>query len=199
MIIAFVLPNSVDYKSTPAWACYTKAQSQYPDHIVCQSADLFRNRNNCVNRGESCKVHQDKIPFDKILFIDQDIEFEPEHIQRICSSPYPIVGGAYIRKDFPDTYHAGFWNDIPGRIGKYIHAPSHGTFVVDAVGTGFLAIESRVFKDLPFPWFRNPLISWEEEGIFCQDQVSEDYGFCMQVRRYGYDVWLDADCKVRHV
>lgn len=58
----------------------------------------------------------------------------------------------------------------------------------DAIGMGFCLIERKVFEKMPYPWFK-----WGEDG-----KPSEDFHFCIEAKRYGFEARVLTDLKLSH-
>jgi len=54
---------------------------------------------------------------------------------------------------------------------------------VDAVGTICIMIHKSVFQKINPPWFYN---------------LAEDFYFCENAKKAGFDIWLDSHCRVMH-
>jgi hypothetical protein len=66
---------------------------------------------------------------------------------------------------------------------------------VDATGTGCLMIDMKVFNDLPYPWFRfSPNPDPRSGGV-----VGEDFGFCSDLRKKGYQIFVDTSIPAGHL
>lgn len=116
-----------------------------------------------------------------ILFIDSDLSFPPDSINRLLAHDKDIVGATYIRRREPYNV-LGFPPDdeeiLPGQKGltEMVRMPF-----------GFMLIRTKVFADVPRPWFVTSF-SVEDDGW-----TSEDYKFCDQAIAHGYKIWCDLD------
>jgi hypothetical protein len=147
---------------------------------------------------------------DKLLFLDSDLLFEPEHIARIASHDRDIVGGMYaIKKDGPDLrWCANGLKEGPPEAGP------DGLMPVAYVGTGFCCVKREVFLKMIetglAPEYRADG-SGRLEHDFWQVGVyeykdgrprrylSEDWMFCQLALDLGYKVWLDCAVMLGHV
>lgn len=66
-------------------------------------------------------------------------------------------------------------------------------------GAGCLLIKKEVFENLPFPWFRYPIIHKYYKGKKHTQMVMEDVGFSMLVKEHGYKIFMDCDVKADHL
>jgi hypothetical protein len=137
-----------------------------------------------------------------LLFIDDDLEFDPQHITRLRSHALPIVGGLYFKKNL---LHAPVLNR-PGQ------AFDNGLMEVGEVGTGFLMIRRDVFGAMK-EWFdieyagaddQDKGSRWDffpvgRKGDKPTDQyLSEDYFFCQRATDLGYKVYVDQQTMIQH-
>lgn len=143
--------------------------------------------------------------FEEIFWIDSDILFNPNDIERVRSWNKDIVAGAYPMKGWPIMTVQPF----PGKSVEF--REYGGLEEVMCVATGFLYIKSNVFHvikeklNLPecntsfsapqIPFFQ-PAI-WKIEGE--QYYLGEDFSFCMRARNSGFTIWLDTGIKLGHI
>jgi hypothetical protein len=141
-----------------------------------------------------------KTDFERLLFIDADIEFTVNDIQKLWDLDVDVAVAAYSMKrpDKPlSAWENGKLVEIEGRTEP---------FEVDYAGTGFMMIKRKVFEDMHqvfkglnhqeghvedcHAWF-NPRVN---DGIY----LSEDYAFCKDYRSIGGKVILDPTIKLGH-
>ncbi len=142
----------------------------------------------------------DDSPF--MIFIDSDIVFTPEDIEktyRSMQAGYEVVGGMYAVAD-----------------GTFVPAQAYKQLVFDGsvqemryVSTGFLGISRNVLRDIKnklempllhkgdwcecYPFFESG--SFPETKIY----ISEDWDFCNKVRTAGHKVYLHTGVQVGHI
>lgn len=125
-----------------------------------------------------------------LMFIDSDMEFPPDSIQRLIDYDLDIVGGLYPRRQYP---YRPTINRVNSK--KLIIPSSYPTdrlFEVDAIGTGFLLIKMEVFEKLGKP----PYFKIQDfHGV----PIRDDVYFCISARRKGYKVWADPTFRCGHV
>lgn len=124
-----------------------------------------------------------------VLFIDSDIAFEPEAINKLMAQNKDIVGGLYFRKQRPHKPTIGMKN------GKRIETPevwsNSAPFEVFSIGTGFLLVKTEVFESISPKWFGF--------GQFHGQEMGEDVFFCRKAQAKKYKVWCDPTVKIAHV
>ena len=139
-----------------------------------------------------------RFTYNKIFWIDSDIEWDPSDFIKLYDSDLPVVSGLY------QLDSAGFVaaaipnkNGSPTRINKVELLLHDEPIEVGGVGFGFLAVKTGVFEDLPRPWFIIAKIQWDPTRDL-KVNMGEDYSWCELAKANGYKIWLDPTVKVRH-
>jgi hypothetical protein len=151
----------------------------------------------CRNSLFKIAVEQD---FDDLIFIDSDVEWQPDWIFKLLSAPEPIVGAALVKKAKNEGYTVKLvnkelkWND------------SKTLIEVDGVGTGFLKISKFALNKL---WeistpYTDDNVGVENRMVFDVviengDLISEDYVACNKWKKLGYKVWIDPTITCNHI
>jgi hypothetical protein len=124
-----------------------------------------------------------------LLFIDDDMGFNPDALHVLASRRQPIVACNYRVRTPPAPFMAK-------RDGKEIKitAESTGLEEVDFVPFGLCLMERRVLESIPVPRF---MIEYIERDF--NDYTTEDVSFCNKVRTQ-YPIYIDHDAskKVWH-
>ena len=119
-----------------------------------------------------------------VLWLDSDMMFPPDTLQRLLSHGKDIVAGNYVTRQYPHKTvaykHMHDWQSYVINNGN-----STDLISVAAVGMGCMLITTEVLKRMSKPRFQT---SWIPET---QDHMGEDFYFCEQARKLGYDVWID--------
>ena len=119
-----------------------------------------------------------------ILFLDDDMAFNPVVVDLLFSRRHPIVAVNYlIKNEEKDSFLA------VGLDGKRIPTLESSTGILPIAYTGFgvSLFEIEVFKKVPQPWF---LPVWVPE-VPCY--TTEDNPFYQRAREAGFTVYLDQD------
>ena len=86
-----------------------------------------------------------KSNFDRLVFLDSDVTFEPGSLLKIARHEVPFVGGAYRFKQDLEAYPVGF---LPDPAKKGIPTNKDGLLAVAALPGGFLSLSREVFEKL---------------------------------------------------
>jgi len=194
------------YGETAFWKSLLRLQEDLigavnHDFLIIENESLIqRARNNAVTTFL-------ETDYERLLFIDSDIEFKVEDVEKLWNLNADVAVAAYPmkRKDEP----ASAWVD-----GDLVNLDELSSVVeVDFAGTGFMMIKRHVFnmfqtyyparwhfegkpgenvyeKRRSFGYFTCPI----EDSI----QYSEDYRFCQDWRNLGGKILLDPSIRLVH-
>lgn len=135
-----------------------------------------------------------KANLDYILFFDDDMIFARDAFLRLWRHQLPFVGALAFTARTPITpvlyKFKRTWNfekqleDVD--IQPDFYYEQNSLIKIDAIGTGFVLINTDVFKKIPRPWFHG--------SINC----GEDIHFCWQCARHGIPVHCDTSVRTIH-
>ena len=133
---------------------------------------------------------------ERLMFIDSDIEFDPDSIGKLWQMDADIAVGLYPMKKINAPKAA--WVD-----GELINELPDKIFEVDYAGTGFMMIKRKVFEDMKDKVETEKTEQGERIRFFhfpVRDNVelSEDYEFCRAARKLGFKVMADPSIKLKH-
>lgn len=153
------------------------ANSKYDYKIIVSTRgyNTSENRNyvatQAVNSGCS-----------HLFFVDDDMVFPPDVLDRLLAHDKDIIGGVYNTK-----------YETQSPVIEYLDDKRTGLFKVGAIGTGCLLIKTEVFKKVPQIWFT---YEWNDNGSV---KMSHDWLFCHKAREYGFDIWADSSLEIGHL
>lgn len=129
-----------------------------------------------------------------ILWIDSDMRFPKNALQRLLERGKTIVAANYATRVLPAKTTAqnmtdDGWVRVPTRKG------STGLEQVTAAGMGLMLTSTQVFKDLADPWFH---IGYSTKNAMF---LGEDVSMCLHAAKVGHPTHIDHDIskEVRHI
>lgn len=130
---------------------------------------------------------------DYVLYIDSDMRFPKDGIDRLLAHNKPIVAANYSTRRMPPKPVA--FADNLCRKTVYTTEASTGLEKVYAVGMGFMLVDTKVFKAMPQPWFQ---IGYSTKN---GDFYGEDIFFAHEAAKRGFDTYIDHDLskEVSHI
>lgn len=141
---------------------------------------LVDQRNTLVEEAlESNATH--------ILWIDSDMRFPREVIERLLERDLDIVAANCSRRRPPASFIALGYDPDKGFYNVQTTPESTGVEPVVAVGFGVMMVKAEVFKAMPKPWHQ---LIWNEAD---QRFVGEDMEWCAKAKAHGFTVHIDHD------
>lgn len=135
---------------------------------------------------------------DDLIFIDSDIEWEPEWIFKLLNYNVDVVGGTYPKKGDKEEY-------VVRQLKRHPKDAHTGLLEVNGLGTGFVRFSRGAIQhlwDISTP-YTDPKDNKERRMIF--DVVIEDGGLISEdihafnkLGRAGYKIWLDSTMTCNH-
>jgi hypothetical protein len=144
--------------------------------------------------------------FEETLWIDSDIGFDPDSVERLREHRLPIVCGIYPKKG----QRAIACNVLPG-MPQMLFGEQGGLVELLYAGAGFLHVRREVYlkiqRQLQLPMcnerFGQPLIPFFYPLIHPADDghwyLAEDYAFCERARACGYQIFADTTIRLWHI
>ena len=142
-----------------------------------------------------------------LMFIDADINFEPEDVLRLmawASDPVKgIVGGVPRTRKTNKVYIAQLDQDEEGLTMNRM-----GLVRAKRIATAFMLVRREVFERLVN---ENPQWNYYDHSsdrqlnavfdflVTEEGYMGEDYLFCDRARAIGYEVWIDPTIKLGHM
>ena len=127
--------------------------------------------------------------FDYVLWIDSDMLFNAEQLDKLLMANKNVVGALY--KSYENQWVCGF--DKDDNLVKVTdeNLALDDTFLkVDYCGFGFLLMKTAIFNNLK-EWPFRPLSEHEYKK-------GEDYTFCKRLRESGETIFIHKEVKVLH-
>lgn len=136
--------------------------------------------------------------YDKIFWIDSDIEWEFDDFYRLYTSGLNIVSGLYAL-DPSGKVAVNYPNDrgVPTAVNKVEFLLHDHPVEVGGVGFGFVCMKYGVFESIARPWFLIGKVQWSPDSEM-RVNVGEDYSWCGKAQQAGYKIYVDPTVKVKH-
>jgi hypothetical protein len=144
--------------------------------------------------------------YEELLWVDSDISFEPEAVDRIRSHGLPFIGGLFAKRGVA-SFGCRFLPDM----GEITLGDGGGPVEVRYIGTAFLLAHRRVYEDIArvfdlptcntasenpcVPFFLPMVIRDPDVGFW---YLSEAWSFCERARQAGHKVMIDSAIRLWH-
>lgn len=163
--------------------------------VASRGYTIAENRNYCV-------VHAQKSESDYLFFVDDDMTFPADTLERLLAAKVEVVGVNSYSRCLPLSSTVGLMD----ADGNYMRPEDHpswemkipeGMFTAYFVGAGVMLIDMKVFKVLKSPYFE--FETYKKGELAGMVKNGEDGLFCDKVRKAGFDVWCDGSIEVGHL
>jgi hypothetical protein len=165
--------------------------SEYSSHVA-DAREMTLNGDNQNDIHEQ-RPFKGAITYDKILWIDSDIAFNPEDAMKLIESDKEIISGAYLLASGEVTAYKKMLG--PGYTYEEVKAMTEPV-KIEGCGFGFLAVKSGVFENMTRPWFQAAMATTDDGITF--PIMGEDMSWCKRVTDAGHEIWFDPSVKVTH-
>ena len=136
------------------------------------------------------KPFRGAVDYTHILWIDNDMRFDPWMLDRLLAHDEDVVGAGYLEVG-RSFLTAGYFNeDKVGSLDLLCKVQGEKLIEVDFIGMGFCLIKKGVFESIPAPWFV-PMDGKNFEGKSIP--YGEDVSFCKRLAERGYKIYLDPN------
>ena len=159
--------------------------------VATQGYTIAENRNYCVVQAQKNKS-------DYLLFIDDDMVFPPDTLEKLLAHNLEIVGVNSYSRCLPLSSTVGLMNEKgeykhPSRYPEFEMQIPDSLFKAYFVGTGVMLIKMCVFEKIKSPYFefvvaKNGMVLHGEDGSFCE-----------KAKKAGMDIWCDPTIQIGHL
>ena len=146
--------------------------------------------------------------YSDLLFVDDDMSWQPDAIVRLLASEHPVIGAAGRKKCDKLSSDGEAW--CVKWLSETMRQDPLGAIEVAGVGTGFLRIARGALEAMiarrPEIERRGELVPgrktyhrffyWGDNG---EREQSEDFQFCDDWRETGGTVWIDPKIALGHI
>jgi len=185
---------------TTAWLCEKGMTYTYLNKTssFVPSAREKTATDSSANDWDATEIADGRFTYDWIVWIDSDIVWEPEVLERLMSHNLDVVsaivpinaGGALsiMKLDAEGHPNQMTWKDF---------IMEDAPVEVDGVGFGMVAVRYGVFEGTSRPWFhirkaRIPAVPFTVN-------YGEDYSACLNMKDSGFKIWVDPFARVEHI
>lgn len=161
---------------------------------------LFGTNESLVHRGRNEMTATFMgTDFSHMMWIDADIEFEPESVAQLWNMHVDIAVGVYAMKKKGEDWFAAWKN---GNLIKDLDQFKK-PIEVDYAGTGFMLIDRRVLDALreTEPNYEGPngrVTVYYQTPVHNDGFESEDYHFCRIAKEARFKVMMDPSIRLKH-
>jgi hypothetical protein len=144
--------------------------------------------------------------YEELMWIDSDIGFDPQAVDRIREHGLPVVAGIYSKRGVREAACTFLTESKGMTLGA-----GGGLLEVRYVGTGFIHTRRAVYEDivrkfaLPVcndkfqasvvPYFLPMILRDPAAGFW---YLGEDYSFCERARQAGHKIMIDTTIRLWH-
>lgn len=200
MSILFSTPCYGSQVTEPYFVSCLRLQATLLQSGFKHSFYTLSNDSLVTRARDICAADFLKSDFERLMFIDADIEFTPEDVGKLWAMDMPIAVGVYRMKKPGSRYAAWREGELVDDLDQFKRP-----ITVDYAGTGFMMIKRAVFEEIAtnypewayqegsgdcFGYFQDPIM----EGF----HMSEDYFFCHTWRELGHEIWMDPSVRLIH-
>jgi len=159
------------------------------------------------NKEEIVSIAQKQL-CSHVWFVDYDLEFDKLALPFLLAADKDIIGASYNFREYPihsmvklfisdgktmnDKTIVRVEENMPITDNEVEKLPEK-TFEAFGIPGGFMLVKMSVFGKMKPPYF--PMGYDKDTG---RVQISEDFGFCMKAREYGFKIWCDPTIKLYH-
>ena len=159
---------------------------------VSFDALIQRARNDTIQLARDLNV-------DSMVWIDSDIEWEPEWFYKLVHSEHDVIGGTYPKRGDKEEY-------VLRQVTRRPIDPATNLMEVDGLGTGFVKLSK---KAIDYLWdtsekYIDPKDNRERRMVFNvkienELMVSEDIAMFDKLTKGGFKVYMDVSMTCNHI
>lgn len=182
-MVGIPVHRSIDYSSFISFMKLFAHRGEHTFDFVCSSSSLIYDlREKMVESFLNSKC-------DAILFIDSDMTFEPEYIDKLASYDLPFVTAMAFKRTPP--FQPCFYTKLTYENKEpLLEVPidySEGILEIEGAGMACVLIKREVFKQVKKPYF------------FPKPGLGEDLTFCLKLKKAGVKMYCDTTTGFGHL
>lgn len=167
--------------------------------LVHHARELAIGGDQTLDPNDKGPMH-DKVSYNKIFWIDSDIEWSTKDFFKLYNSDLEIVSGAYIiGNGIGTSVYSEKYNGVNG-IPKDVVLGLKEPIEVMTIGFGFVCIKNGVFEKIERPWFSHFAQEIKNiRGEKLMASVGEDVSWCIRAHNANIPIHFDPEVLVNHV
>lgn len=139
--------------------------------------------------------------FENILWVDSDVAFHVNDVEKLLSHNLDFVVGAYGVKNWP-VFTTKFFDD------EIVFGEGGGLYPVRYAATGFMMCKREVYNRIQRHYKMKRVAIWGDQYsvypyffpmIKDEEYLGEDYAFCERARKAGVQIYCDTTIKLSHI
>jgi hypothetical protein len=131
-------------------------------------------------------VNNDEFKDASIFWCDSDIVLPPDAISRLADSGKDFITGIYFQRAGEHRPLVAHYNEKKNTFQWLAKWPKDCIAPVDGCGFGCVLTSVKMLRDMPAPWFE-------------YKEFSEDFTFCLNARKAGYQLYVDTGVLCGHL
>lgn len=179
--------------------------------ILCQESDrdIFIQRNKCLGANilldnNDQKPFQGKVEYDYLVWIDPNVIFTYEDLEKLLSSKYDVTSGVYtlntqtditnVVENFDYKYYKknGTFNFLTNDSIVKMNKEDNRYFKADFVDLGWVCMKYGVAEKIMYPWFDM------YEGEDKVNLLTDSYSYCKKLKEQNIKIMVDSNIKMNY-
>lgn len=179
--------------------------------VLCQENDrnIFIERNKCLG-GNILQDNKDQKPFqgsaeyDYIVWINPNVIFTFEDLEKLLKSDYDVTSGVYtlsvpgditnVVQNFDHKFYKekGTFNFLTNDEIVKMDKIDNRYFEADFVDFGWVCLKKGISEKIEYPWFE-PYTKEDRVSLF-----TDSYSYCKKLKEKGVKIMIDSNIKMNY-
>lgn len=179
--------------------------------VLCQENDrnIFIERNKCLG-GNILQDNKDQKPFqgsteyDYIVWINPNVIFTFEDLEKLLKSDYDVTSGVYtlsvpgditnVVQNFDHKFYKekGTFNFLTNDEIVKMDKIDNRYFEADFVDFGWVCLKKGISEKIEYPWFE-PYTKEDRVSLF-----TDSYSYCKKLKEKGVKIMVDSNIKMNY-
>lgn len=173
---------------------YAPIVHEVRNQLVASKIRTNKDQSSVIGNGRtnSQTPFSGSVTAKKVIFIDSDIVWSIEDLEKILHTDKDIMCGPYFLESGQDMCIVdkdGLFMDMSKIKDKT------EIFEILSGGLGFVSVNFEVLEKIKFPWFNTLYLTDEENGI---QFIGEDTFFFYRAQEEGFKIYCDPTIRIGH-